>query len=33
MLAVTKLILRCKTTKGVVKKRVKHDDKVVLVRR
>jgi hypothetical protein len=31
--AVTELILRCKTTKGVVEKRFKHDVGVVFVRR
>ena len=29
--AVTELILRCKTTKGVVEKRVKHDAEFVAV--
>jgi hypothetical protein len=33
LLAVTELILRCKTTKGVVVKRVKHDANGVAVSR
>jgi hypothetical protein len=33
LLAVTELILRCKTTKGVVEKRVKHDAELVQVSR
>jgi hypothetical protein len=31
--AVTELILRCKTTEGVVEKRFEHDDDVVEVSR
>ena len=33
MASVTEVILRCKTTKGVVKKRVNHDAEEVCVRR
>jgi hypothetical protein len=33
LLAVTELILRCKTMEGIVEERVKHDKDVVFVRR